>query len=230
MTQRVEEVLRYLGAGKPPDAASDGAREQLRAQAQRALTQLDGSLVPRQAYRVLTVQRNAAGEMALLDAASRPVLTLPGQLAQTMLQDCRLAAVMVCTLGEAFDGLLRTAQARSMAEAAVLDACGNVLVEETCDRVEQALRERFPDWYLTDRFSPGYGDLPLCVQPELVQLLQFQRPMGIQVTASFLLNPQKTVTAIVGLSTEPQRAHIRGCDHCSLRESCSLRKDGKHCV
>ena len=43
------------------------------------------------------------------------------------------------------------------------------------------------------------------------------------------MNPSKSVTAIIGLSDRPQAARIRGCAYCSMRETCALRKGGKHC-
>jgi hypothetical protein len=116
-----------------------------------------------------------------------------------------------------------------MAGAALLDACGSVLVEEACDRAEEALRQQHPGLYLTDRFSPGYGDLPLSVQPDLLRALDGTRLAGVWLTDTCLMNPSKTVTAIVGLSATPQQAKIRGCDYCALRDTCNLRKDGKRC-
>ena len=55
------------------------------------------------------------------------------------------------------------------------------------------------------------------------------RRLGLHVTDSLLLNPTKSVTAVIGLSDRPQMARIRGCDYCALRESCELRKGGKRC-
>ena len=49
------------------------------------------------------------------------------------------------------------------------------------------------------------------------------------MTDSFLMNPSKSVTAVVGLSDRPQPARIRGCGFCNLRENCQFRKEGKTC-
>ena len=49
------------------------------------------------------------------------------------------------------------------------------------------------------------------------------------MTESLLLNPVKSVTAVIGLSDRPQMARIRGCAYCQMRERCTLRKGGKHC-
>lgn len=228
MSERIDEALRYLGAGSAADRQGGEALAQLRQQAESQLMKLDATLQPKTLCRVFPLH-HGGDSVALLGADHSPVLTLTGRLAGAMLQGCERAALLLCTLGLMFDGLLRTQQARGMAQAALLDACGNVLVEEACDRAEETLRQQYPHMYLTDRFSPGYGDLPLSVQPELLRALDATRLAGVYLTDSCLMNPSKTVTAIVGLSATPQRAKIRGCDHCSLRETCNLRKDGKRC-
>ena len=116
-----------------------------------------------------------------------------------------------------------------MARAAMLDACGSAWVEAGCDAAEEEISARFPELYRTDRFSPGYGDLPLTIQKDVCALLDAPRRLGVQVTDSFLLNPSKTVTAVIGLSDRPQPARIRGCGFCNLRASCQYRKGGTTC-
>jgi len=37
------------------------------------------------------------------------------------------------------------------------------------------------------------------------------------------------VTALVGLSDRPQRARVRGCAFCALRQTC-IYKGGNHCA
>ena len=60
-------------------------------------------------------------------------------------------------------------------------------------------------------------------------LLDTARRVGIHVTPSFLMNPSKSVTAVIGLSDKPQMARIRGCAWCVMRNTCTLRKGGKSC-
>ena len=131
--------------------------------------------------------------------------------------------------GELFDSAMRMEQARDMSRAVMLDVCGSALVEAGCDQAQEEIAARFPGMYLTDRFSPGYGDLPLEIQPVICRLTDAQRRLGVHVTPSLLMNPQKSVTAIIGLADEPQRARIRGCAYCALREKCELRKGGRSC-
>lgn len=210
----ISEALRYIGAGAADDA--------LRVQAEEVAGTIRET--PRYTYRVFSLERTDEG--FFLPEAD---ITLTGNTARTMLATSTKAAALICTLGVGFDSALRAMQARDMAKAVLLNGCGSALVEQGCDAAEAELKARFPDFYLTDRFSPGYGDLPLTLQPAICAALNAQRRLGVTVTPSLLLNPSKTVTAFIGLSDRPQQARIRGCAFCSMRETCTLRKGGKHC-
>ncbi|MBQ7845989.1 MAG: methionine synthase [Clostridia bacterium] len=180
--------------------------------------------VPRYIYRVSAVEHRPEGEWL-----SDLQLLLPGNSARKMLAECQRAAVLVCTLGLGFEQHMRLTQARDMSQAVLLDACGSALVEAGCDAAEKELAARFPGVYLTDRFSPGYGDLPLDLQPAICRITDSQRRLGVYVTESCLMTPQKSVTAIIGMADKPQRARIRGCAYCAMKDTCALRKGGHSC-
>ena len=82
---------------------------------------------------------------------------------------------------------------------------------------------------MTDRYSPGYGDLPLTLQPQLLSLLDAARQIGLTLTDTCLMTPRKSVTALFGLSGRPPARHASGCQSCSLKETCSYRKAGISC-
>lgn len=217
MKPDIEEALRYLGAGK-------GAPEELRETTAAVAQALAAAVQPRYTFQVFDLTRENEGFLL-----ARTGVLMTGQTARRMLAQCDRAVLLACTLGARFDALLRAEQARDMSRAVILDACASALVERGCDGAEEEIRARFPDCYLTDRFSPGYGDLPLDLQPSICALLDTQRRLGLHVTESLLLNPGKSVTAVIGLSDRPQMARIRGCAFCSMRETCALRKGGKTC-
>ncbi len=153
-------------------------------------------------------------------------VALAGETAGLMLGQCSHAALLCCTLGAEFDAMLRREQARDMSRAAILDACGGAWVEAGCGAAERELAGRLPGKHLTDRFSPGYGDLPLDLQPAVCAALDAGRRLGLYVTESRMLVPVKSVTAVIGIADVPQAARIRGCAHCALRESCGMRGNG----
>ena len=49
------------------------------------------------------------------------------------------------------------------------------------------------------------------------------------LTESCLMTPQKSVTAIIGIADKPQRARIRGCAYCAMKDTCAFRKGGHSC-
>ena len=212
----VDEALRYMRAAQP-----DGETRRL---AEETAGMLERRLRPRFLWRAFRIARETPG--LLLEEAG---LALPGTLAEKMLEDCDAAVLLACTLGAGFDRMLKEWEARDMARAAVMDFCGSAWAEAVCDEAEQEIRARFPGKFLTDRFSPGYGDLPLGLQPGFLQALDAGRKLGITVNESFLLLPCKSVTAVIGLSDRPQRARIRGCAACGLREECEYRKRDEFC-
>ena len=214
----IGEALRYLGAGNNPP-------EELRREAAAAADLLTRTLRPRYVYRVFPVSLTSEGA-----ALAGSGVTLPGNTARRMLEGCDQAVLLLCTLGAGFETLLRARQARDMAQAVLLDACGSAWVEAGCGEAEREIAARFPNRYLTDRFSPGYGDLPLSLQSAVCAALDGWRRLGVQVTESFLMNPTKTVSAVIGLSDRPQAARIRGCAFCSMAADCALRKGGKTCA
>ena len=210
------EALRYLAIARP-DAGSLEAIEPVAAGLEAALT-------PRFTFAAFPVRHTPEGE-ALLGSG----LVLPGEMAKMMLRDCTDAVLLLCTLGAGFEARLRAASARDMAQAAMLDACGSAYVEAGCEEAEKAIAARFPGKHLTDRFSPGYGDLPHTLQPALCAALDSQRRLGVTVTESLLMVPMKTVSAVIGLADTPQPARVRGCAFCARRETCTFRKGGSAC-
>lgn len=212
----IEEALRYLGAADAP--------ETLRRQVAGEAETLSAQFRPRHVCKVCEL--DFQGEEIFLCGTA---VVLKGGTALKMLAQCHRAALLACTLGARFDLSLTALQARDMARAVIVDACGSALVEQGCGEAEAELSARFPGRYLTDRFSPGYGDLPLELQRDICAALDTPRRLGLHVTESLLLNPVKSVTAVIGLSDRPQMARIRGCAYCQMRERCTLRKGGKHC-
>lgn len=217
MQPDIDEILRYLRVR--------GEAGDLRAQVERAAAELSRSIAPRWAYRVFPLERTPDG-VTLVGGG----VTLPGAMAGKMLAGCNEAALLCCTLGMAFEQRVRALERRDMGEAAILDACGSAWVERGCDMAAAELAARVAPRYLTDRFSPGYGDLPLSLQPQVLAALDAERRLGIHLSDSFLMTPGKSVTAVIGISDAPQPARVRGCGFCTMRENCEYRKGGMTCA
>ena len=168
--------------------------------------------------------------------ADTPALTdaglLPGEDVHKHLKGCGQAILLAVTLGPGVDAQIRRAGVGDIAAGVASDALGSALAEQTADAAEAQLRQ----WaategkYLTGRFSPGYGDWDIAVQPLVAAALDTVRKAGLCVTDTNLMTPRKSVTALLGVSDHPVKGQLAGCGHCVLRTRCEYRKRGKTCA
>lgn len=125
--------------------------------------------------------------------------------------------------------MLRKAQVTDMSKAVVLDVLSSVAVEQVGVKVDNIVKERYPDQYFTFRFSPGYGDLPISLQKWFLNELDAPKRIGLMTNDQYLLTPTKSITAVSGMSDKPIERKRRGCVVCNLRGTCRFRKVGAHC-
>ena len=153
-------------------------------------------------------------------------MTPKGKDVRAMLAPCREAVLLAATLGAESERLLLRMQAKDAAQALVLDAVLSAAIEAVLDAREEALRGELAvqGRYLTDRFSPGYGDMPLAQTREICEVLGAQRAIGLTVSAGGVMIPRKSVTAILGISDVPVARRPAGCEGCAARETCALRR------
>lgn len=107
-------------------------------------------------------------------------------------------AVMAVTIGDrlerkASDLLNRGESTRGL----ILDAIGSHAVERVADLMEQRIR-RESDFKNKKRFSCGYSDWNLSDQKKILDLIGGEK-IGIKVNESSLMNPKKSITAVIGI-------------------------------
>ena len=117
------------------------------------------------------------------------------------------------------------------ADAVIMDACASTAIENICNNFEADMRAavEVEGRYLTDRFSPGYGDLPITEQPKFFSLLDMTRRIGVSLTPTTIMVPRKSVTAIMGIAHTPQPHRPPDCEHCLMFRACPFRKAGRRC-
>ncbi len=115
---------------------------------------------------------------------------------------CRHAYLFCATLGAGVDALARRYAQTSGADALLAQAVGAALIETWCDACEADLlaEPAVQGEKLRFRYAPGYGDLPLAVQTELLGLLDSTRTAGIVLSPNLLMIPSKSISAIIGLA------------------------------
>ena len=214
-----EEALRYmLSSGEKHDAAIEDLLD-------RCEKDLLNCIAPKYSYKVMKIESISGGKI-FLDGAAEPVES--HDLAE-LLAGCSHAVLMCATLGSGADALIRRLQINDMAAAVVTDAFASAAAEQVCAAFDEMLKEKYPDKYITWRFSPGYGDLPLSFQRILLSAVNSARTAGITLDASGLMNPIKSVSAVCGISENELPARKKGCSCCRMKNSCAYRKRGTRC-
>ncbi len=204
----MREALRYAGC-RAEDAPTRALAEDCWMQA-RAILQY------RVCYAVCDLQVQGS-------ACCFPGFTAESQKLAENLRGCRQALVFAATVGPALDRLIARYGHVSPSHALMLQAIGAERAEALCDA--------FSRWYcretgvgLRPRFSPGYGDLPLCVQKDIFSLLDCPRRIGLTLNESLLMSPSKSVTAFAGITdTHAQDAHS-ACARCENAD-CLFRSE-----
>jgi hypothetical protein len=111
--------------------------------------------------------------------------------------DCRRAVLFAATVGVGPDRLVKRYSQISPSRAVMMQALGAERIEALCDAFCETQYGALPS-----RFSPGYGDLPLDVQRQIVRVLDTERKIGVCLNESLLMSPTKSVTAFVGIQGE----------------------------
>jgi len=137
------------------------------------------------------------------------------------LSGCKYCFLIAVTLGANADQVLRRLQHIDMPHAVVMDDYANRQIELACDELEAQIAKKVAaeGYNLTSRYSPGYGDFGLENQESLLRLTHAQKRLGITLTASHLLIPQKSVTAVIGC-TKQNSIVANPCADCKSKEKC----------
>jgi hypothetical protein len=216
MDEAKVEVLRYLGRRQQVVPA------ELDEMVTDCLTLMRETVRPRRVTARFSLVSNE-GDIFLPDIG----LALPGLSIRRHLKGCGEVLLLAATLGVEADKLIHRFEHDDFIRSVVLDACGSRLIEEVCDESEQSIRAETvgEGLFLTRRFSPGYGDLPLTLQPRILAVLNANRRIGLTCTDSLILLPRKSVTAIMGLSRSAVQKSADKCDACPKRDACAYVKE-----
>jgi hypothetical protein len=118
------------------------------------------------------------------------------------LEHCQEIIIMGATAGsDITDAIQEDAAGRNVTRGVVLDAAASEIVDAALDWIiayfNQTIKKENKR-LLQKRFSAGYGDFLLENQKAIYNLLQLDR-LDVRITESFMLIPEKSVTAITGI-------------------------------
>lgn len=141
-------------------------------------------------------------------------------------------AVMALTIGPELEEKVSEYFTRDeYTSGLLLDAAGTAAVEVAADQVCLFIKNQAAQkGYLTlPRFSPGYGQWDITVQPLILDLAHAHE-INLIATNSCMLMPRKSITAVIGLTANHCESTIgymyqdTTCPQCS-QINCLARKD-----
>lgn len=128
-------------------------------------------------------------------------LVLKSTRLASVLAHCEELSLLAATLGRAvLEQIHHLLSSGELTQATLLDAIASESVEHFVDWMQAIIaRERLRLGFSpTMRFSPGYGDWKLDIQPDILRVLKAEE-IGLSVhPESYILLPEKSITAVIG--------------------------------
>lgn len=215
-----DEVLRYLGY------KSHKIDENLNELIDEAIEECKNIIKPKIVFGKYNNHTDETG--VIIDRTS---LVLEGEDIKNHLLFAKECVIMAATIGSEIEKKISLYQKINLTRAMILDSCATTAIEEVCDKFEEYIKEETykKDLAITFRYSPGYGDLSLDIQKDLINILRADKIIGLTVSCHNLLFPGKSVTAIIGLIPKDKEVKQKGCEVCKNYQNCSFRREGHIC-
>lgn len=190
-----------------------------------AIEKLSRAAMPKWLYKRCILNEN------YMLTANGVSFALHGNSIRKWLHGCTECFMFCVTLGYEVDTVLRTVQTQDMQLAFIMDTAASILAENYTQAADDELVRLASEdrKYTTMRFSPGYGDLPLETNCNIVRLLDSVKLIGLTVQPKGALTPQKSVIAIKGILNNPAGEKEDRCTNCPMVENCEYRKKGVYC-
>lgn len=214
------EVLRYLGYRKQLITDS------LNALIDQLISEASEITRPKATYKQFALE---FGETAVGLVGTS--VSLSGQNITDHLKHSEHCVVLATTLGWEIEQKINYYKRFDLTKSLILDVCASVAIESYTDEIESEIRELALDqgYGITYRYSPGYGDFPIASQSSLVRLLEADRRIGLTVTEDSIMQPRKSITAIIGFQDKEIISVHPSCNDCSSRDFCRFAKEGGYC-
>lgn len=217
----MNEVFRYAGIPVKEISSLDEETKKL---AETAVEKIRSVMNPKACYVRFDVK--IKNDNSLFDATSqpagisndnitsntRPVITFSKYKIESKdlaanLKDCNSIYLFAATLGSAVDREIQKASKFNPALSVMLQAAGAMFIESYCDTLQNELlaEEKKDCNVFVPRYSPGYGDVSLENQKTFFEILQCEKNLGLTLTDSLLMMPEKSVTAFIGI--KPSSLH-----------------------
>lgn len=216
-----EEVLRYLEyKGQDIDNNLVEIIEECRNIAKDRIN-------PRYTFRVYSIKQKYKGIIELEGTN----LILESNDLYEILKDCNECILMAATLGINIEKDIKKYSCTELTKGIIIDSCATTAIEEVCDRVQNEIENNIlkNGQYLTFRYSPGYGDLSIEKNTEILNILNGQKEIGLTITNSGIMIPRKLVIAIIGITDKKVEQDKTSCSTCKNKSKCKFKKGVNDC-
>ena len=169
------------------------------------------------------------GVIELLDQTDQCVSLIHSNDLFHFLEGAHEGVLGALTLGSEISKRIEKKMLIKPSEGIVLNACASVIADAYADYLQNELLSELDteSLYISQRFSPGYGDLALTAQESISNLLEMRKRIGVYLTEQYQMLPEKSITFIIGLSHRPFQSEIRtcgtNCQDCKLIK-CAYRR------
>lgn len=219
LTITADQAIRGMGADP---AAIRQRRPVLVDVAERAAVEAVALAEPAVIYRRLCVEKCLHHRLVL--EAGPPLI---GELVAHQLGAAEEVVTAVCTLGETLAECVKEFGPVDPVFAMALDGAGNAAIEalatEFCDVIDREAAQR--GLQTTMPINPGMEGWPTGEGQEQIFALVDTRPIGVRLTGSALMIPQKSLSLVIGIGSDV-RTGGSPCDYCAVRPVC--RHQGAH--
>ncbi|MEG0180270.1 MAG: vitamin B12 dependent-methionine synthase activation domain-containing protein [Terrisporobacter sp.] len=143
-----------------------------------------------------------------------------------LLINCEECILVSATLGLEIEREIRKLTYTNLTKGVIVDACATTAIEEVCDKLQEYIEKDLlkEGKYITMRYSPGYGDLSIEKNKDIINILNSQNRIGLTVSESGIMIPRKSVVAIIGISSKGTDKTKKSCKNCSNRDNCRFKK------
>ena len=231
-----EDVLRYLGA----DSSRKTSNKSMDTLIDEVIIEVMDQSRPHHLIATFPIEINQdLSEVHLLHSN----LCFASTDLAHLLQRSNRCGIIIGTLGMAVDQRIKYYGKTDLTKSVIFDAAASAYIEVYCDEIQNAFGQEYREQGLTFtfRYSPGYGDLSLEVQPLLLDLLQAPVKIGVSASNFFTLYPRKSITGIFGiiptkfaeteinLQGRPKKVDHPLCKNCKNYKNCIYLAEGKYC-
>ena len=155
----------------------------------------------------------------------RGSVTFRSNVIAQLLEQCQKVAVFVVTIGSRLGDVVRQLSKDGlMVQAAVLDAIGSDAAETLAHVVQDIIGKQAEAEGLgiSLRFSPGYCDWKISQQKMVFRALNGDTA-GVRLTDGCVMNPQKSVSGIIGIGPRHKMESYNPCQTCKKRDCIGRR-------